>query len=107
MSLDDKRDKFFNGIPTNAETHSPATFATYESEPLHAPLPTAETYPAEALDDVLGKAAQAIHETVKAPLALCCQAVLASASLAAQAHFDVVLPWASEKAIILVFIIGC
>ena len=86
MSLDDKQDQFFNGNP-----------ATYEPEPLRAPLPTAETYPVEALGDVLGKAAKALQETVKAPMALCCQAVLASASLAAQAHFDVMLPWGQTK----------
>jgi len=85
MSLDDKQDEFFNAAPT------------YEPEPLRAPLPKAEPYPVEALGDILGKAAQALHETVKAPLALCCQSVLASASLAAQAHFDVMLPHGQKK----------
>ena len=69
----------------------------YEPEPLRAPLPNAEAYPVEALGEVLGKAAIALQETVKAPLALCCQAVLASAALAAQAHFDVMLPWGQKK----------
>jgi len=69
----------------------------YEPEPLRAPLPAAEIYPVDALGDILGAAAQALQETVKAPLALCCQAVLASASLAAQAHFDVMLPWGQTK----------
>lgn len=68
-----------------------------EPEPLHAILRPAEPYPAEALGDVLGSAAKAIHESVKAPLALCCQSVLAAASLAVQPHFDVRLPWGELK----------
>jgi putative DNA primase/helicase len=66
-------------------------------EPLRAPTPKSEPYPVDALGDVLGVAAQALHETVKAPLALCCQSILASASLAAQSHFDVLLPWGEKK----------
>jgi putative DNA primase/helicase len=69
----------------------------FEPEPLRATLPPAEPYPVEALGDVLGKAASAIHESVKAPLALCCQSVLAAASLAVQAHFDIKLPWGERK----------
>ena len=66
-------------------------------EPLRAPLPAAAAYPVHALGDVLGGAALALHEVVKAPLALCCQSVLAAACLAAQAHFDVLLPWGQRK----------
>jgi putative DNA primase/helicase len=69
----------------------------YEPEPLRAPLPKAEPYPVAALGEVLGAAAIALNETIKAPLTLCCQSVLASASLAAQAHFDVMLPWGQKK----------
>jgi putative DNA primase/helicase len=83
MSLDTKRDNFFDEvIPT---------------DPLRAPIVQAEPYPVEALGDVLGNAAKALQLTVKAPMALCCQAVLASASLAAQSHFDVKLPWGERK----------
>ncbi|MDD2658352.1 MAG: YfjI family protein [Methylococcales bacterium] len=74
-----------------------AQSATFEPELLRAPLPESETYPVEYLGDILGSAAQALHESVKAPLALCCQSVLAAASLAAQAHFDVLLPWGEKK----------
>ncbi|MGD0960799.1 MAG: YfjI family protein [Methylomonas sp.] len=66
-------------------------------EPLRAPLPPAEPYPVESLGSVLGSAAKALHESVKAPLALCCQSVLAGASLSAQTHFDVKLPWGERK----------
>ena len=71
--------------------------ATTAPEPLRAPLPPGEAYPVDALGAVLGGAARALHEVVKAPLALCCQSVLAAASLAAQAHFDVQLPWGQRK----------
>jgi putative DNA primase/helicase len=70
-------------------------------EPLRAPLPPAEHYPVEALGNVLGGAARALHESIKAPLALCAQSVLAAASLAAQAHYDVRLPWGQRKPLAL------
>lgn len=73
------------------------SYDALEPEPLRATLPPAEPYPVDALGDVLGKAARAIHESVKAPLALCCQSVLAAASLAAQAHYDIKLPWGERK----------
>ncbi|MDD2760034.1 MAG: YfjI family protein [Methylomonas sp.] len=66
-------------------------------EPLRASLPAAKPYPVEQLGDILGGAAQALHESIKAPLGLCCQSVLAAASFAAQSHFDVMLPWGARK----------
>ena len=66
-------------------------------EPLRGTLAPAEEYPVDALGEVLGGAARALHQTIKAPIALCCQSVLASASLAVQAHFDVVLPWGQRR----------
>ena len=69
----------------------------YEPEPLHAPIPQAEPYPINALGNVLGEAAKALNETIKAPLTLCCQSVLASSSLAAQTHYDVMLPWGEKN----------
>lgn len=66
-------------------------------EPLRASLLPAEPYPVEQLGDILGGAAQALHESIKAPLGLCCQSVLAAASFAAQSHFDVMLPWGARK----------
>ena len=88
------------GVPINNKEYSPANFANsvnYEPEPLRAPIPKAAPYPAEALGDILGGAAIALHETIKAPLTLCCQSVLASSSLAAQSHYDVMLPWGERK----------
>ncbi|EQD35366.1 hypothetical protein B1A_18326, partial [mine drainage metagenome] len=66
-------------------------------EPLRATMKPAEVYPVDCLGGILGAAVNAIHETTKAPLALCCQSVLAAASLAVQAHFDVELPWGEIK----------
>jgi hypothetical protein len=60
--------------------------------PLTRELPPAHPFPAGALGDALGAAAQAIHDRVQTPLAICGQSVLAAAALAVQAHADVVLP---------------
>lgn len=68
-----------------------------QPEPLRAPITASAAYPVEALGGVLGNAANALHETIKAPLALCAQSVLAAASFAAQAHFDVEMPWGETK----------
>ncbi len=62
-----------------------------EPEPLRRPLSPAEAYPLGALGDVLGNAAARIHAVVQAPAGLCGQSVLAAASLAVQAHADVVI----------------
>lgn len=62
-----------------------------EPEPLRRPLPPATPYPIDALGPVLSAAARRIHEVVQAPAALCGQSILAAASLAAQAHADVVV----------------
>ena len=61
----------------------------FAPEPLRRPLPPADPYPLDALGDVLGGAAKAIHAVVKAPAGLCGQSVLSAASLAAQSHADV------------------
>jgi Protein of unknown function (DUF3987) len=60
--------------------------------PLTRQMPPADAFPVDALGDVLGAAAQAIHDRVQAPLAICSQSVLAAAALAVQAQADVELP---------------
>lgn len=60
--------------------------------PLRRELPPADAFPVTALGNVLGPAAEAIHDKIKAPLAICAQAVLGAAALAVQGHADVVLP---------------
>lgn len=60
--------------------------------PLFRPLPPAEAFPVEALGAVLRGAAEAVQDRVQAPMAICAQSVLATATLAVQAHADVELP---------------
>ncbi|NCC41607.1 MAG: DUF3987 domain-containing protein [Gammaproteobacteria bacterium] len=72
-----------------------------EPEPLRAPVPPPEPYPVEALGEVLGPAVWALHEAIKAPVAMCAQSVLAAASFAAQAHFDAAMPWGEVKPVSL------
>lgn len=76
----------------SAQAHSdePELRAT-QPEPLRRPLPPPEEYPMDALGDVLGAAARRLADTVQAPAALCGQSILAAASLAAQAHADVLI----------------
>lgn len=69
--------------------HSQDSQGVSEPEPLRRPLPPAAPYPMEALGSVLGNAARAIHDTVKAPAAMCGTSLLAAASLAAQAQANV------------------
>ncbi len=60
-------------------------------EPLRRPLAAPLPYPIEALGEVLGAAAERIHAVVQCPAAMCGQSILAAASLAVQAHADVVI----------------
>jgi len=60
--------------------------------PLMRELPPADPFPVDALSDVLGAAARAIHDRVQAPLAICAQSALAAAALAGQGHADIMLP---------------
>jgi hypothetical protein len=60
--------------------------------PLTRQMLPADVFPVDALGDVLGAAARAIHDRVHAPIAICSQSVLAAAALAVQAHADVELP---------------
>lgn len=86
----------YQPVKNNAPQRNYAGQST-DPEPLRAPPSPAEPYPVDALGEILGSAASALHESIKAPLAMCCQSVLASASLAAQAHYDVKMPWGERK----------
>jgi len=70
-----------------------ADFKDMPPEPLRPPMVPAEMYHVDRLGSILSGAVHALNEIVKAPIALCAQSVLAAASLAVQAHFDVRLPW--------------
>jgi phage/plasmid primase-like uncharacterized protein len=66
-------------------------------QPLMRELPPADPFPIEALGGVLAPAARAIHDRVRAPLAICGQSVLAAATLAVQGHADVELPTGQKR----------
>src|SRR6516165_1388546 len=60
--------------------------------PLYLKISASEPYPVKALGPVLGPAAQAIHDIVRAPLAICAQSVLGAAAFVAQTFVNVRLP---------------
>ncbi len=79
------------GISKVEADRKPGGMFASAPEPLRRPLPFAEPYPLDALGEVLGDAAKAIHAVVQAPAGLCGQSVLSAASLAAQEHADVLI----------------
>jgi hypothetical protein len=75
------------------------SFSPEPPRPLRRKLPNPEPFPAEALGEYLGPAAEGIYERVRAPLAICGQSVLAAATLATQGHADVELPTGQSRPI--------
>ena len=67
-------------------------FTPEPPRPLVRETPPAEPFPVDALGEVLGAAANAINDGTQAPMAICAQSVLATSTLAVQAHADVELP---------------
>jgi len=65
--------------------------------PLYPPLAPASPYPVASLGPILRLAAEAIASKVQAPVELAAQSVLGIAALAAQAHFDVRLPYGQVR----------
>jgi hypothetical protein len=65
--------------------------------PLMRMMPAAEPFPVGSLGSLLGDAARAINDRVRAPLAICANSVLATATLATQAHADVILPIGTDR----------
>lgn len=72
--------------------------------PLFPELPGPEEYPVRALGPVMSDAASSIAYKVQVPVAIAAQAVLAAASLAAQAHADVRLPYGQVRPLSLYFV---
>jgi hypothetical protein len=68
------------------------TVAREPPRPLTRDLPPADPFPVDALGNLLGNAALAIHDRVQAPMAIGGQSVLGAAALAAQGHADIALP---------------
>ena len=62
-----------------------------EQKPLMRVVPPSEVFPVEALGPILGDAAREMAKVIQAPLAICCQSVLAAASLAVQGHGNIVI----------------
>ena len=75
-----------------------------ERLPLYPPLPPSAPYPVDALGPILAEAAHAIARKVQAPPAIAAQSVLAAASLAAQAHADVRMPFGQRRPLGLYFV---
>ncbi len=82
-----------DGVPPGFEAH---TAAEPERRPLFRELPPAEPFPMTALGP-LRPAADAIAALTQAPVAMCAQSVLASASLAVCPHYDVILPTGQQR----------
>jgi hypothetical protein len=70
--------------------------------PLFQPLPPADPFPVDSLGS-LAVVARSIAAKIQAPLAIAGQSVLAAASLAAQAHADVRLPYGQARPLSLFF----
>jgi hypothetical protein len=72
--------------------------------PLMRELSPADPFPVDALGTVLGSAARAIDDRVRAPIAICGQSVLAAATLAVQGHAHVELPTGHVKPVSSYFV---
>jgi hypothetical protein len=83
-----------------------AEFKAEPPLPLLRALPAPEAFPIAALGDVLGPAAAAIQDIVQSPWAMCCQSVLAAATLAVQGFANVELPTGQIKPISSFFFDG-
>lgn len=62
-----------------------------EPLPLHRELEAPKPFPFDALGPILGQAALAMYQVIKAPDAICAQSVLAAAALATQTFANVVM----------------
>jgi len=65
--------------------------------PLMRDPPPADPFPVEALGAALAPAARAIHDRIRAPVAICGQSVLAATTLAVQGFADIELPMGHVK----------
>ena len=72
--------------------------------PLMREISPGEPFPIHALGPVLRPIAEAAHDRVQAPMAICAQSVLATAALAVQGHVDVALPIGEIKPVSLFLI---
>jgi len=75
-----------------------------EPFPLIVETPLANSFPVASLGKTLQEASEYLYETIQAPLAICCQSVLASANILVQGHADVKLPTGNINPISCYFI---
>ncbi len=66
-------------------------------QPLRRQLPPAAPFPIDTLGPLLGSAASAIVDIIQCPPAMAGQSVLEAASLAVQAHADVIVPATGQR----------
>lgn len=78
-------------VSFGADTQDDGTNTWPERKPLYREVSPPEIFPIEALGNCLGGAVLTMSEILGAPDALCAQSILAAASLAAQAHADVII----------------
>ena len=89
----------FNAAFEDAEEH-----VAEPPRPLIREMPPPEPFPVDCLGKLLGNAANAIHDSTQAPVAIGAQSVIATATLAVQGHADVVLPTEQVKPISSFFV---
>jgi putative DNA primase/helicase len=65
--------------------------------PLMRKVLPADPFPIDALGEPLKGAALAIHDRIKAPIAICAQSALAAVTLSVQDHINIVLPNGQKK----------
>ena len=77
-----------------------------EPVPLVRPMPPAKPFPIDGLGPQLAMVVRALNEIVQSPLAMCANSVLATVTLAAQAHVNVELPFGegSERPVSCFFV---
>ncbi|MSQ17735.1 MAG: DUF3987 domain-containing protein [Dehalococcoidia bacterium] len=75
-----------NDVIANAQPYEGAP-----PEPLRRQVDPPETYPIDALGDLLTPAARLLHAVIRSPEAICAQSVLAAATLTTQGHADVLI----------------
>ncbi len=92
--------------PASDHAHHEARHNMPEApRPLRREPSPAERFPVEALGEVLGSAVTAIVDKIQCPAAIAAGSVLAAASLAAQAHADVILPATGRKRPLSLFVV--
>jgi hypothetical protein len=94
MSIENVRTIFENADEIKSES----------PRPLMRELPPSDPFPIEALGSVLAPTARAIHDRVRAPMAICGQAVLAGATLTVQGFANVKLPMGHQKPLSCFFV---